>query len=78
MIASGMCPLHQTTAAAPNGLHVCLVSLPSWMNKLKLNSDNTVPYGGQTTMEQISLFPIELLAVETNPTKSACNLGSHF
>ena len=55
----------------------------SWMltNKLKLNPDKTefllIGNEGQQS-KYLSMFPIELLGVETNPAKSARNLGVIF
>ena len=79
-----MCPLHQCDfAAARSSLHICLASVQSWMlvNKLKLNPDKTVFLlikNEQQRSKFLSLFPVELLGVVTNPTKSARNLGGIF
>ena len=75
--ASGDC------AAALNGLQSCLGSVQSWMsiNKLKLNPDKTVflLIGNERQRSKyLSMFPIELLGVKTNPAKSAGNLGVIF
>ena len=71
------------SAAALNGLQLCLASVQSWMstNKLKLNPDKTefLLIGNQRQQSKyLSMFPIELLGVETYPAKSACNLGVIF
>ena len=50
-------------------------------NKLKLNPDKTgfLPIGIERQRSiYLSMFPIELLGVKTNPAKSACNLGVIF
>ena len=71
------------SAAAPNGLQSCLASVQSWMstNKLKLNPDKTefLLTGDERQRSKcLSLFPIELFGVKTNPAKSARNLGVVF
>ena len=71
------------SAAALNGLQSCLVSVQSWMstNKLKLNPHKTelLLIGNERQRSKyISMFPIELLGVETYPAKSARNLGVIF
>ena len=83
MTASCMFPLHQGTAAALNSLQSCLASVQSWMstNKLKLNPDKTefLLIGSELQRSKyLSVFPIELLSVKTNPANSACNLGVIF
>ena len=71
------------SAAARNGLQSCLTSVQSLMstNKLKLNPDKTefllIWYERQRS-KYLSMFPIELLGVETYPAKSARNLGVIF
>ena len=48
------------------------------MNKLKLNPDKTeflLIGNKQQQSKYLSMFPIELLGVKTNPAKSAQNLG---
>ena len=67
------------SAAALNGLQLCLASVQSWMstNKLKLNPDKTefLLIGNEREQSRyLSMFPIELLGVETYPAKSARNL----
>ena len=71
------------SAAALNGLHSCFASVQSWMstNKLKLNPDKTefLLIGNERQRSKyLSMFPIELLGVKTNPAKSARNLGVIF
>ena len=71
------------SAAALNGLQSCLASVQSWMstNKLKLNPDKTkfLLIGNEWQRSKyLSMFPIELLGVETYPAKSARNLGVIF
>ena len=71
------------SAAALNGLQSCLASVQSWMstNKLKLNPDKTefLLIGNERQRSKyLSMFPIELLGVKTNPAKSARNLGVIF
>ena len=71
------------SAAALNGLQSCLASVQSWMstNKLKLNPDKTefLLIGNERQWSKyLSMFPIELLGVKTNPAKSARNLGVAF
>ena len=71
------------SAAELNGLQSCLASVQSWMstNKLKLNPDKTefLLIGNEWQRNKyLSMFPIELLGVETYPAKSACNLGVIF
>ena len=68
------------SAAALNGLQSCLASVLSWMsmNKLKLNPDKTEFLLIRNERQQckcLSMFPIELFGVKTNPAKSARNLG---
>ena len=69
--------------AALDGLQSCLASVQSWTstNKLKLNTDKTefLLIGNERQRsEYLSMFPIELLGVKTNPAKSARNLGVIF
>ena len=48
------------------------------INKVKMNLDKTDFLPVETERQQnkyLSMFPIELFGVETNPAKSACNLG---
>ena len=71
------------SAAALNGLQSCLASVQSWMstNKLKLNPDKTeflLIGNEQQWSKYLSLFPIEVFCVKTNPAKSAGNLGVIF
>ena len=68
---------------APNGQHLGVTSLQSWMstNKLKLNPDKTefLLIGNERQPSKyLSMFPIELLGVKTSPAKSARNLGVIF
>ena len=68
------------SAAALNGLQPCLASVQSCMliNKLKMNPDKTefLLIGNERQRSKyLSMFPIELLGVKTNPAKSARNLG---
>ena len=63
------------SAAALDGLQSCLASVQSWMstNKLKLNPDKTefLLIGNERQRSKyLSMFPIELLGVKTNPAKS--------
>ena len=71
------------SAAALNGLQSCLASVQSWMstNKLKLNPDKTefLLIGNERQRSKyLSMFPIEVLGVETYPAKSDRNLGVIF
>ena len=71
------------SAAALNGLQSCLASVQSWMstNKLKPNPDKTefLLIGNERQWSKyLSMFPIELLGVETYPAKFARNLGVIF
>ena len=71
------------SAATLNGLQLCLASVQSWMstNKLKLNPDKTeflLNGNERQRSKYLSVFPIELLGVETYPAKSARNLGVIF
>ena len=71
------------SAAALNGLQSCLASVQSWMptNKLKLNPHKTkfLLIGNERQRSKyLSMFPIELLGVETYLAKSARNLGVIF
>ena len=71
------------SAAALNGLQSCLASVQSRMsmNKPKLNPDKTESLLIETERQRnkyLSMFPIELLGVKTNPAKSASNVGVIF
>ena len=71
------------SAAALNDLQSFLASVQSWMstNKMKLNPDKTEFHliGNERQRSKcLSMFPIELLGVKTNPAKSAHNLGVIF
>ena len=71
------------SAAALNGLQSCLASVHSWMktNKLKLNQDKTefLLIGNERQRRKyLSMFPIGFLCVETDPAKTARNLGVIF
>ena len=64
-------------------LNSCLVSVQNWMfsNRLKLNPDKTeflLIGHKQQRNKYHSLFPTTLMDVETNPAKSARNLGVIF
>ena len=67
------------SAAVLNGLQSCLASVQSWMstNKLKLNPYKTKFLIGNERQRSkyLSMFPKELLGVETYRAKSARNLG---
>ena len=69
------------SAAALNGVRLCLAPVQSWMskNKLKLNPDKTefLLIGNDWQWREfLSMFPIELLGVRNKPAKSARrNLG---
>ena len=71
------------SAVALNDLQSCLASVQSWMltNKLKLNPDKTeylLIGNEQQWSNYVSMFPIELFGIKTNPAKSARNLGVNF
>ena len=71
------------SAAALNGLQSCLASVQSWMstNKLKLNPEKTESFliGNEWQRSKyLSMFPIELFGVKTDPAKSSRNLGVIF
>ena len=71
------------SAAVLNGLQSCLASVQSWMltNKLKVNPDKTefLLIGNERQWSKyLSIFPIELLGVESYPVKSARDLGVIF
>ena len=71
------------SAAALNGLQSCFASVQSRMstNKLKLNPDKTefLLIGNERQRSKyLSMFPMELLGVKTDPAKSARNLGVIF
>ena len=83
-IASCMFPFHQTILLQLWMVynHAWLLS-QSWMstNKLKLNPDKTefLLIGNERQRSKyLSMFPIELLGIETYPAKSARNLGVIF
>lgn len=64
-------------------LQDCLCCIQNWMfqNKLKLNPDKTefLLIGHERQRgKYLSLFPISLMGVQTNPAKSARNLGVVF
>ena len=64
-------------------LQSCLDSVQQWMtaNKLKLNPGKTeflLIGHEQQRRKYMSMFPVELLGVATNPTKKARNLGVTF
>ena len=69
----------EDSTAALNGLQSCLASIQSrmLMNKLKLHTDKTefLLIGNERQRSKyLSMFPIELLGVKTNPAKCARNL----
>ena len=71
------------SAAALNGLQSYLASVQSWMstNKMKLNPYKTefLLIGNERQRSKyLSMFPIELLSVKTNPAKSARDLSVVF
>ena len=71
------------SAAALTGLQSCLASVHSWIstNKLKLNPDRTeflLNRNERQRSKYLSMFPIELLGVKTNPAKSTRNLSVIF
>ena len=71
------------SSAALHGLQSCLASVHLWMswNKVKLNPDKTeflLNGNEQQRSKYLSMFPIELFGVKTNPGKSAQNLGVIF
>ena len=71
------------STAALNGLQSCLASVQSWLskNKLKVNSDKAEFHliGNEWQRSKcLSMFPIELFSVKTNPNKSARNIGVLF
>ena len=75
--------LSGTSAAALNGLQSCLASVQLWMstNKLKLNPDKTefLLIGNERQWSKyLSMFPVELLGVNSCPAKSARILGVIF
>ena len=83
MIASMLRNNFGDSAAALNCLQSCLASVQLWMspNKLKLNPDKTefLLIGNERLWSKyLSMFPIELFSVETNPAKSVRNLGIIF
>ena len=68
------------STAALNSLQSCLASVQSWMstNKLKLKPDKTefLLIGNERQWSKyLSMFPKELLGVETYPAKSAHDFG---
>ena len=69
------------SAAALNGLQSSLAFVQSWMLTNKLNPDKTeflLIGNDQQWNKYLSMFPIELSGVKTNPAKSARNLGVIF
>ena len=71
------------SVVAVNGLQSCSASVQSWMrtNKLKLNAYKTefLLIGKERQRSKyLSMFPIELLGVKSNPAKSAQYLGVIF
>ena len=71
------------SAAELNGLQSCLASVQSWIstNKLKLNPDKSefLFIGNERKQSKyLSMLPIELLGVKTNPAKSTRNHGVIF
>ena len=71
------------SAGSLHSLQACLNSVQKWMfhNKLKLNPDKTefLLIGHEQQRKKcISQFPIPLMGVNTEPTKSARNLGVVF
>ena len=71
------------SATALNGLQSCLASVQSWMltNKPKLNPYKTefLLIGNEKQRSKfLSMFPIELFCVKTNPEESARNFGVIF
>ena len=61
------------SAAALNGLQSYLASVQSWMSTNKLNPDKTefLLIGNERQRSKyLSMFPIELLSVKTNPAKN--------
>ena len=68
------------SADSLSNLQACLDSIQKWMlsNKLKLNPDKTeflLIGHEQQRKKYMSQFPLSLMGVETNPSKSAKNLG---
>ena len=82
MIASCMFSFSSgDSAAVLSGLQSCLASVQSWMstNKLKLNPDKTefLLIGNERQRSKyLSMFPIELLGVETSSSSSLCAICS--
>ena len=73
----------EASAAALNGLQSCLAPVQSWIstNKLKVNPEKNefLLIGNKRQQSKyLSMFPIELLGVKTNPAKYARNLGVIF
>lgn len=71
------------SADSLSNLQACLDSIQKWMlsNKLKLNPDKTeflLIGHEQQRKKYLSQFPLSLMGVETNPSKSANNLGVTF
>ena len=69
--------------AALNCLQSCLASAQSWMsmNKLKLNREKTeflLIANERQQSKYLSMFPMELFSVKTNPVTSGRNLGVIF
>ena len=73
----------EDSAAALNGLQTCLVSIQSRMstNKLKLNPEKTeflLIENKRQRSKFLSLFPVELFGVKTNPANLLGILGIIF
>ena len=71
------------SSAALNGLQLCLASAHSRAssNKVKLNPDKTellLTGNERQRRKDLSVFPIELFGVKTNPAKSARTLETIF
>ena len=71
------------SSASIQKLQSCLASVQNWMllNKLKLNPEKTefLLIGHRKQREKyLSMFPVSLMDVETNPARSARNLGVIF
>ena len=71
------------SSASLQKLRSCLSSVQNWMlvNKLKLNPDKTefLLIGHKKQREKyLAMFPVTLMDVETNPARSARNLGVIF
>lgn len=71
------------SAESLKNLQACLASVQQWMlsNKLKLNPDKTefLLIGHELQRQKyLCQFPLPLLGMQTNPSKSARNLGVTF